>query len=262
MAICGSKIGVPCEQQNTCPDNSGCPKGMCPDFEIRRHDTKPALKISLSDCNGPMDLTEDNLVLEVNMWSKAKLKTAITEEETYFALADNIGFDQMMVGDIIIMDRTRLPEQMLVIGFDENNSLVQVQRGYNATTASEWKKGTKMRIFRILNGIASIESVLEDILQPDGTTKEDQLTDTFLVHEWEAEETCTPGCYWVEFKLLKMSEEVGELSMSSTSISFTPSNWTPSNFNCSLGDGVEWVRRFPSAGEGFLIKIYDSPTAE
>jgi hypothetical protein len=29
-----------------------------------------------------------------------------------------------------------------------------------------------------------------------------------------------------------------------------------------MGTGVEWVRRFPSDGEGFLIKIVDSPTME
>jgi len=37
---------------------------------------------------------------------------------------------------------------------------------------------------------------------------------------------------------------------------------TPSEVGCDIGSGVEWVRRFPSDGEGFLIKIVDSPTAE
>jgi hypothetical protein len=44
--------------------------------------------------------------------------------------------------------------------------------------------------------------------------------------------------------------------------SFTSPSLTPTDFGCGLGAGVEWVRRFPVDGEGFLIHITDSPTAE
>ncbi|RDJ35262.1 MAG: hypothetical protein DWQ19_10635 [Crenarchaeota archaeon] len=249
---------------NKCPDEFGCISGVCADVLIKRHDTKPPFKYVVYDSdNSPLDLTDTTLVLEASIWSKAKLKAAIDADDTYFQLADNIGFQQIITGDIIVMDRVRLPEYMLVTGFDETNCLIQVQRGYNGTEASSWKKGTSMRVFRTMGAPAVIESVLSDVIQEDGSTATDQLVETRLVYNWEPQDTCTPGCYWLEFKLLKMTEV--EMSMLSTgeisNISFTPSTLSNADFGCCLGDDVEWVRRFPH-GEGFLVQILDSPTKE
>lgn len=250
---------------NPCPDEFGCISGMCADVIIKRHDTQPPFKyVVVNDDNTPLDLTDDTLVLEASIWAKAKLKADIAADATYFQLADNVGFQQIITGDIIVMDRVRLPEYMLVTGFDEHNKLVQVQRAYRATEAVSWKKGTSMRIFRTMGGPATIESVLGDVIQEDGTTLADQLIETRLVYNWGVNDTCTPGCYWLEFKLLKMAE-AEELSILThdgiSDISFTPSTLSSIDFGCCLGDGVEWVRRFPH-GEGFLVKIIDSPTRE
>jgi hypothetical protein len=246
-----------------CPDKFGCIAGVCPDFTIRRHDTKPNFKVLVDDCDGPLDLTD--LVLEASMWAKAKLKANVATADDYFAFADNIGFGQAMVGDIIIMNRTRKPEHMLVIAFDETNKLIQVQRGYHGTKISDWKKGDGLRIFRFLGTTGETEMILQDIIQLDGTTAENQLTESFLIYSWGGTDTCLPGCFYLEFKLLKM-EEVVTVSALATSTpiipSFTDPNLTPANFGCGLGSGVEWVRRFPVGGEGFLIQIVDSPTAE
>ena len=267
MAIRGESTGVNCGQSTTrnCGDTSGCFDDVCPDFVIKRHDTRPPFRIAVEDCDGALDLTDENLILEMNMWANAKLKTAINDTINYFALADNIGFEQAMVGDIIVMDRVRLPEHMLVIAFDETNSLIQVQRGYNGTTSSAWRRGTPLRIFRAMNATAEIETTLEDVIQIDGTTVEDQVNATYLVHQWTANQTCLPGCYYLEFKLLKMEE--GSLSMLATTDvsvvpSFTPSTFSAENFGCVLGTGIEWVRRFPTDSNAFLIKIVDSPTME
>jgi len=268
MAIQGAQTGVTCGTSLVnCPDKFGCPPNMCPDFTIRRHDTMPPFKVSVEDCDGPLDLTD--LVLEASMWAKAKLKKAIAADDTFFSLADNIGFEQMMVGDIIIFDQTRLTERMLVTGFDEINDFVRVTRGYQATTASAWKKGAPFRIMRMLDSPAATQMVLDDIIEVDGTTSEDQLVESFLVYEWTSNDTCLPGCYWLEFKLLKMLEDVmtssvGIMSTSDPSIipTFTDPSLTPADFGCKLGTGVEWVRRYPVKGEGFLIKIEDSPTQE
>lgn len=339
-----------CQSNNTCVSKFGCPEGQCPDFVIKRHDTKPALKVSIEDCEGAFDFR--GLVIEANMWALAKLKTEIDEEATYFRLSDDIGFEQIMVGDIIIAERVRLPERMLVTGFDEINKLVQVQRGYQATTASVWKKGTVLRIFRILNSPAEAEMNFEDVTNIEGVVETDVLQSSYLVYEWGPEDTCLPGCYWFEFKVLKMIDVVwylpggywlGEIHtgedgffytgtsttdssvkisydqienkyflpdtiwggeshlhddeyyytgeehddgsvqlnktgmasgdsvaynsegvISMASISITPSfteETDPVNFGCILGEGVEWVRRYPSTG-AFLIKISDSPTVE
>lgn len=247
-----------------CTDEYGCMAGICPDFVIRRHDTKPAFKVKIEDCDGPMDLTD--LVLEASMWAKGKLKNALPEDQDYFGLADGIGFQQIMVGDIIIMDRGRLPEHMLVIAFDETNKLVRVQRAYHGTTAQSWKKGEPFRIMKFVGATAQTEMLYQDILQIDGTTAQNVLVDSFFIYEWGSQDTCLPGCYYLEFKLIKMSVESLEVSAQSITPSVVPSftnpSLIPSNFSCGLPVGIDWIRRFPVEGEGFLIKITDSPTAE
>lgn len=351
-------------QPAPCVDKFGCPADRCPDHFIRRHDTKPPFKVAVEDCDGPMDI--QGLVIEVNMWAMGKLKKGIGPDDTSFVLADGIGFDQIMVGDIILFDRVRLPEYVLVTGFDEDNKIVYVQRGYRSTTPGTWKKGTVMRIFRTMNAPAQTEVVFEDIRQVDGTVLKDQMTGAFLSYEWSPEDTCLPGCYWLEFKLLKMKAVVVFLTggvwsgpvyrdgngtfwtgttktESSVQLSYNgvedryelpTSAWTgdfhlasdksyytgieqndgsvylnttdktsdpdtsigpvsnisvisvvlddttppvipstdPSqvidraealiDYGCLLGEGVEWARRLPLDGEGFLIKIMDSPTRE
>lgn len=264
-----TKTGGSCRSQY-CPDKNGCPPNRCPDFTIRRHDTKPALKIQIEDCNGAFDL--QGLVIEANMWAMAKLRDNLTEVADYFQLADNIGFEQIMVGDIIVMERVRLPERMLVVAFDETNKVVKVQRGYHGTTPSAWKKGTTMRIFRVMNAPAESELVFQDITDVDGTVTKDVLTESYLIYEWQPEDTCLPGCYWLEFKVLKMIDvassdnvsynEYGQTALLSVIPSFTDESLTARDFGCILGEGVEWVRRFPVSGEGFLIKIVDSFTPE
>jgi hypothetical protein len=339
-----------CQSQDTCLDKFGCPN-RCPDFAIRRHDTKPSLKIAIDDCNGPMDFR--GLIVEANMWALAKLKSDITADDEYFRLADDIGFEQVMVGDIIVMERVRMPERMLVVAFDEDNKLIKVQRGYHGTTPSKWKKGTVMRIFRVLSAPAEAEMTFEDQQNVDGTTDKGVLTASYLVYEWQPEDTCLPGCYWLEFKVLKMIDMVwylpggnwtgdvnvgtdemfytgstftessvrlsfdqvndlyliphavwagdvhlhtddnyytgpvhndGSVLLNKTGVpstddiaynseglglvdislipSFTDESLTPYYFGCVLGEGVEWVRRFPIDSEGFLIKIEQSFTTE
>jgi hypothetical protein len=192
---------------NCGPTSCGpCPTDRCPDFTIRRHDTRPEFKVAVQDCDGPLDI--QGLVVEVNMWTVAKLKKSITATDTYFSLADNGSFDQIMEGDVVVMNRARNPEYMLVTGFDEDNKLVQVERGYRATTPSSWKKGNGMRIFRIMNAPAQTETHFEDIKEPDGSVEENTLIASFLVYQWSPQDTCLPGCYWLEFKIIKMQDLV------------------------------------------------------
>lgn len=237
-----------------CPDSYGCcDGGPCPDFELRQHDTEPAFHLSVSDCNGPLDLTDT--VVEVSMWAKGRLKTNVTAETTSLAFADNIGFWQTLPGDIVLVDRARNPEMMLVVGINEESSTIEVMRGYQATTPYAYKRGTKVRLFRILNAAGETKTVVETVTQIDGTTKE-VVTDAQLIYHWKSADTCLPGCYRLEFKLLKM------LLLSPTD----PLPPTPSYASvgpCDLGYGVEWVRRFPATGcDGFLVRIWPSPTAE
>lgn len=253
------KIGTSCGSSGeNCQDLLGCPSDRSFDFCIKRHDTKPEFRINLEDCEGPIQ-EEDGIVLEVNMWSKGKLKKTLEIEDDYFSLADNIGFYQVMVDDIIIVDQIRSPEQMKVVGIDESNKIIFVQRGYNETIVQQHLKGTSLRIFRAKDSPAQIEYVYEDVLQTDGTTI-NQLVNTFLVCPWTPEMTCLPGCYWLEFKLIKM--QVGFLNnISNVSYTYTPS-LTPSDYGCSYNSNIEWMRRFPLGNEGFLINIVNTPTVE
>lgn len=259
MTVCNSQIGVPNYNPNT-----NCDTSCSSDFCMKRHDTRPAFKVAVSDCDGPMDLTSTDLVVEVNMWSNVKLKTSLSATDTYFRLADDIGFKQIMQNDIIVVDQVRLPEQMLVIGFDETNKLVRVQRGYHGTIPAAYKKGQVLKAFRILNSPGEIELVYDDVLNVDGSTSTDQLIDSYLVYNWSAIDTCVPGCFLLEFKLLKMIVTPSvQLSFVPEIVpSFTPSTYTPSDFGCDMGAGIEWERRFPPSSEGFVIGIIDSPTSE
>jgi hypothetical protein len=226
-----AEVGVGCNPtQNRCQDSSGCPG--TPDLCIKRHDGRPYFKVAVSDCDGVVDLTDENLVLEASMWFNAKLKANISPTDTDILFADSIGFNSVLVGDVISTNRPRNPEKMLVTSIDESSKSIIVERGYEGTTAQPWSKGDGLKIFRFRDQPAEIESVFSDLMQLDGTVTT-ELTDTFLVFKWSGNHTSLPGCYWLEFKLIMMSS-----------------------------GGVDWTKRFPLSGEGFLISVVDSPTSE
>ncbi len=240
---------------NGCVDQYNCGDNICPDFVIRRNDTKPDFKVKVEDCDGPMDLTD--LALEASMWTNAKLKTSVSDSDTYISLADNIGFNQIAIGDVIVVDRPRQTEHLLVTAFDETNYYVQVTRGYHGTIAQSWKKGQSLKIIKFINVSAATEMVLQDVINLDGTVTEDVLIESFLIYNWQPTDTCLPGCYKLEFKLMKMTASFASLTT-------TPSFIDPSlvDYHCGLPTNVEWIRRFPVDSEGYNIKIYDSPTNE
>ena len=66
----------PTVNTDTCPDRLGCHQGQCPDFVIRRHDTKPPFKVHVEDCDGPMHFHDK--VVEFSMWARARLKSTKT----------------------------------------------------------------------------------------------------------------------------------------------------------------------------------------
>ena len=273
MACSSTGIGCSTKPTQSCPDEYGCISGVCPDFVIRRHDTKPSFKVKIEDCDGPFDLT--GLVLEATMWAKGKLKTNLDQDDTVLAFADNIGFNQVMQGDVLIMDQARLPEKMLVIGFDETNRLVHVQRGYHGTPIQNWRRGNGVKIVKFTNSTASTEMVYQDVINIDGTTTKDVLSESYFVYDWQPNDTCLPGCYYLEFKLLKMvsmmlnydssvpSNQIpSNIVPDGTVPSFTDPSFTPSNFGCSMDAAIEWIRRFPVDKEGFVIKITNTFTVD
>jgi hypothetical protein len=262
----GSSIAQCCLPSNACPDTFGCPPGVCPDFEIKRYDTNPPFILSVTDCNGPLDLTD--CVVEVSMWAKARLKTDITTSTTTLAFADSVGFEQLLTGDVIVMSRKRSPETMLVTGFDEVNKFVNVQRGYNGSTVNSYTKGSHLSVFRVLNSLGDVNMVRQNIEQIDGTIKNDILVDSQLLYNWRPQDTCLPGCYWLEWKLLKIQRNlitptaivdslIVEVLGKANAISLIfPTVAQP---QCQLSGEVEWIRRFPVGSGGYLIHIVDTP---
>lgn len=215
--------------------SQGCSSGrVCestPDFCVKRGDSRPAFKISVEDCDGAVDISDENLVIEASMWFNAKLKTSVSSSSASISFADGLGFESVAVGDVVVAASPRSPEKMLVTGVDELGKTVTVQRGHDSTSAREWPKGTSLHVFRFVDEPAFAEVVMEEFEEVDGTVSE-RLAESFISFEWLPEHTSLPGCYLLEFKLTMMD-----------------------------GPSVAWTKRMPLSKEGFLINIVDSPTA-
>lgn len=205
-----------------------CPEGVKPDFCIKRLDTYPSLKVSI-ECEQGIDFSDPDLMLTYSMWSNSKIKNAITEIEEYISFADNIGFKKVDVGDKIVFVDPRNTEICVVTGFNEENKTIQILRAQEGTTARSWTKGNVVKIFRVSNELGSIEVETDDILQIDGTIKENQVINNYLIAPWSENSTKIAGCYWLEFRLEKINNEE-----------------------------ILWTKKFPSSKEGFLIKIIES----
>lgn len=230
--------------QQQCPDCFGCSSNQCYDFQIKRYDTQPSFRVSVAENGEPIDLT--GLVIEANMWASAKLKHHLDETDTSLCFADNIGFCQVAINDTIVVAAPRSPEQMRITGFDENKNIVFVERGINGTMPRWWKRGTGLRIFRIINAPALSEMVYGDTILPDGTPVCEVLQESDLVYEWSTNDTCQAGCFSFEFKVLQFGAPIVD---------------PPPNPACFTGFGVLATRRYPTCGS-FSIHICNSPTAE
>lgn len=222
------ELGVGCQGSGyACSNSNNCESVS--DFCIKRGDTRPSFRVSVEDCDGVVDLTDENLVLDASMWFRAKLKSDLSSVSSTVSFADNLGFNQVLVGDIVVVDRPRNPEKMLVLSIDEASKTVTVERGYDSTVAESWPKGNPLRIFRFIDHPAEIHSVFEEREAVDGSFSE-ELSDTFMVFDWQLNHTSMPGCYLLEFKLTMMD-----------------------------GESISWVKRTPLSKEGFAINIMESP---
>jgi hypothetical protein len=225
-----------------------------PDYVTKQHSTYPPLRIEVTDCDQqPYDLKD--LVVEANMWTNAKLKTALTINDNLIKFADNVGYDSVGPSSILHVSSGRDFERMTVVGFDDVNKVIQVQRGACDTRIRPWLKGTPVKVLRFINAAAASEMVYSDKENIDGTISLNVLQKSFLIYEWKPEDVCFIGKYYFEFKVLKMN-----LLTSLDSIDIIPASNI--DYHCELGLGVEWARRFPNDKEGFIVEVSASPTAE
>jgi hypothetical protein len=233
--------------KNTEYNCDGTPN-LCPDFTIKRHDTRPVFKVDITDCDEPVDLT--GLVIEASMWLNTKLKVNIDSSVTAIQFADNIGFEQINENTIIQIGDNRKFERMLIDYIDENTKTVYVFRGQLDTNSYSFQKGSRIKLLRFLNAPAQAELEYKDIENLDGTISKNTLIRSTLIYEWQPDDTCFWGKYFLEFKVMEVQP------INNPVVSNIP------NYHCGLGAGVVWARRFPSDREGFIINIFDSPTAE
>jgi hypothetical protein len=227
------EIGTGCSQNNNCSGLYNCPSDRFTDFCIKRYDTAPSLKMSVENYDDSLDFSQGNFELKVSIWLNCKLKKNITDSETEIQLADNIGFHQIALNNVLVLNRARNPEKLLVTGFVESENKIVVQRGYDSTTPQAWNKGNSITAFRVIDDDAEIELVLEDVTKEDGTIIQDEVVDTLFTYNWSEEATSLPGCYFLEFKLTEYEEGTSD---------------------------VISIRKVPVQNEGLLIGVLDSPT--
>jgi hypothetical protein len=241
--------------------NCGCNTTIAemPIYVAKQHSTYPPFKVDVTDCNGePYDLKD--LVVEAAMWTNARLKTAITITDDLIRFADNVGYNSVGTSSILHVSNGRDFERMTIVGFDDVNKVIQVNRGACDTTIRPWTKGTTVKILRFFNSPASSELTYHNRENVDGTVTQNVLQRSTLIYEWKPEDVCFIGKYYFEFKVLKMAILNNLNAFDISTISITPISEI--NYHCELGLGVEWARRFPNDKEGFVIEVTSSPTAE
>jgi len=206
MSICNAKIGV----GNYYSTVTGCEStAESADIVLKKHDLKPEVRLSVVDCDGAVELS-DNLTVRFKMWVSCRLKTTISATDSTFALADNVGFDQIAVGDSIFLDHPRQPEQMTITGFDEAAKTIHVLRAQAGTSANAFAKGSSLKIMRISTGVGFVDVKREKQLSEEGI-QQDILVSTELVYNWNYCDTDFSGRYEAEFILIHEGDRIQAL---------------------------------------------------
>lgn len=197
------------------------------DFVIKRNSTQPSIRLKIYDCDmSPIDLT--NKEITANMWANAKLKKDISDTDIEILLADNIGINTVVPEDILLLKSSSNHELVQVTEILDN--IITVDRGYFDTTAINWKKGTNIKIIKIMNSSATYDMVREDVIKLNGTVEQNVLVESYLVYNWFLDDTRVPGEYYFEFKVLEKDEN----------------------------DEIISSRKYPEEKEGILVNILDN----
>ena len=174
------------------------------DFIIKRNSTQPSLRLKVYDCDwSPIDLSKYEIT--ASMWANAKLKKDISDSDFEILLADNVGLSAVIPGDVILLKNSAAHELVQVSSIVNNS--IMITRGYFETTPSSWKKGTSIKIIKIMNSSATYDLVREDVLKLDGKKELNVLVESYLVYNWFVDDTRVPGEYYLEFKVIERNAE-------------------------------------------------------
>lgn len=197
------------------------------DFVIKRNSTQPSIRLKIYDCDGgPIDLT--NKEVTASMWANAKLKRDINENSFEVSLADNIGLNTVIPDDILLL-KNSYNHELVQVSSIVNNTLM-VTRGYFDTNPTSWKRGTGIKIIKIMNSGATFDLVKEDVMKLNGTIEKNVLVESYLVYNWFVDDTRVPGKYYFEFKVIERNEN----------------------------DEIVSSRKYPEEKEGISVNILDS----
>jgi len=197
------------------------------DFIIKRNSTQPSLRLKVYDCDwSPIDLSKFEIT--ASMWANAKLKKDINDSDFEILLANNVGLSAVVPGDVILLKNTGTHELVQVASIV--NNAVMVTRGYFETTSTSWKKGTSIKIIKIMNSGATHDLVKEDVMKLDGTKELNVLVESYLVYNWFVDDTRVPGEYYLEFKVIERNAQ----------------------------DEIISSRKYPSEKEGIYLNILDN----
>jgi hypothetical protein len=197
------------------------------DFIIKRNSTQPSLRLKVYDCDwSPIDLSKFEIT--ASMWANAKLKKDISNSDFEILLADNVGLSAVVPGDVILLKSTGAHELVQVASIVDN--AIMVTRGYFETTPASWKKGTSIKIIKIMNSSATYDLVREDVIKLDGTKELNVLVESYLVYNWFVDDTRVPGEYYLEFKVIEKNAQ----------------------------DEIISSRKYPSEKEGIYLNILDN----
>jgi hypothetical protein len=174
----------------------------------------------------PLDLTGKEIT--ASMWANAKLKKDISDSDTEILFADNIGLNSVIPEDVLLLKSSSDHELVQVSSIENNN--ITVTRGYFDTTSINWKKGTNIKIIKIMNSSATYDLVKEDVMKLNGTVEKNVLVESYLVYNWFVDDTRVPGEYYFEFKVIERNES----------------------------DEITSSRKYPEEKEGIFVNILDN----
>ena len=156
------------------------------DHIIKRGDTVPAFIVPLS-ASDKEDLEELALPLGVRvyLWFQSRLSAAISSIDSSISLLDNVGFDCVVVGDLVLfLDGSGgVNELARVTAIDVDNHTLTLSRGIDGGVRDH-EAQIPLNIFRIYRGVGEIN-----------------LREGTLTYYWTTSGTQTAGEYYFEFEV-------------------------------------------------------------
>ena len=171
-------------------------------FSMKKNDTCPSYSIQIYDPETGNLASYENWTVKVNMYYVSYLKTDIQDDTMTISLLGNLNLDQIKVGDIIkptSLDQS-VDEEMLITAMDVNNKTITVTRGYDSTTATSFKKKSKLIFYRIFEKDGYVDSEYEED-ENDELSDDEELDYSLIKYDWNPEDTTHAGIYCLEFKI-------------------------------------------------------------